>query len=66
MRALSLTVMQVTAKLGNLLPYVSSNVISPAAHLPAFLQSSNDDHSYSVRWKLPTETIEVFDDNKWL
>lgn len=38
----------------------------PAAHLPTFKPLSNDDHSYFVRWKLPTETLEVSDDNKWL
>ena len=35
------------------------------AHLP-FLHLSDDDHSYFVRWKLPTETLEIFDENKWL
>ena len=44
----------------------SSKLILPAAHLSTFLHLSNDDHSYFVRWKLPTETLEVFDDNKWL
>lgn len=61
-----LTAMQVTAKLESLIRYASSQPICPAAHLPTFLQKSNDDHSYFVRWKLPTETLEVFDDNKWL
>ncbi len=58
--------MQVTAKLESFVRYASLDFTSLAAHLPSFLQSSNDDHSYFVRWKLPTETLEVFDDNKWL
>ena len=44
----------------------SSELILVAAHLPIFPILSHDDHSYSVRWKLPTETFEVFEDNKWL
>ena len=42
------------------------NLILLSVHLPILLQLSNDDHSYFVRWKLPTEILEVFDDNKWL
>lgn len=65
MSSLDLTALQVMAKLGSLIRYAFS-CITPAAHLPILLPLSNDDHSYFVRWKLPTETPEVFDDNKWL
>lgn len=53
---------------GNLVRYAYSNLMSLAAHLPTYLPLllSNDDHSYFVRWKLPTETLEVSDDSKWL
>ena len=44
----------------------SLKLVLPAAHLPTFPHLSDDDHSYFVRWKLPTEILEVFDDNKWL
>lgn len=53
------------ASLGSLVRYASSNLTSQK-HTCLPLQLSNDDHSYFVRWKLPTETLEVFDDNKWL
>lgn len=62
---LNLTVMQVTAKLA---PSYGTHpqILSPQQHTYLPLNLSNDDHSYFVRWKLPTETLEVFDDNKWL
>ena len=66
MSSFNLTAMQVTASLRRLVWYAFSNLISSAARLPTLLQLSNDDHSYFVRWKLPTDTLEVFDDNKWL
>lgn len=60
--------MQVTVKFGSLIRTVRilKSRLPRLAHLPTFLQLSDDDHSYYVRWKLPTETLEVFDDNKWL
>ena len=61
--SLKLIAMQVVkAKSGSLTRYAPK----PRFPEPPFPRLSDDDHSYFVRWKLPTEVLEAFDDNKRL